>query len=80
MDIVPKLFEFLLKRSKGRVGLIISAILIVAIWLGFDFAPGQEPLTTTEVAGMALIVLVAVFSVVLLWGRLAKLRHRKHDV
>ena len=59
--------------------MILSGAIILGVWLVYDFDPNQEPLTAAETGGMAVVVLVAVFTSVFLWGRFRKSRHSNID-
>ena len=78
-DIVGKLFEFLLKDPRGRVGLLVYVVLCVGVFLVYEFAPDQPPLKPVEIAGMALVNLVVVYAGILVWDHWAKRRGGRHD-
>ena len=78
-DIVGKLFEFLLKDPRGRVGLLIYVMLCGGVIIVYEFAPDQSPLEPVEVAGLALFNLVIVYAGILIWGYWAKRRGGRHD-
>lgn len=76
-DVIGKLIEFLLKERRGRVGFLVYVAVCAAVWLIYDLDPDQEPLTRSEVVGMALVLLVTVFSGVLLWSHFANRREKR---
>lgn len=69
MDALIKYLGAIVTHPLGRAGLLIYIVFCASIWLVFDLSPSQEPLTRTEMIGVALIGFVLVLGGILLYSR-----------